>query len=214
MASVQKFAAALATPYVDIRAGWSIDARALPEGVSLSCVGGASGSGGFCYGGVSLNRAVSGSQSFDVSASGSVVITNTTDHALTGYLEFITNFSSFNPGGPGIGIRIDDPLTQAGRFTSSVSGPGVGDYHGCSVGHLGASGAVFSPTTCGVYAQDSSQGHAYIDLSTLAPLASTSLSYGAAITAAFVIDPVPEAPSLVLLLTALLGLARPFSRRS
>ena len=226
MASVQKFtaafafalvmgtASAFATPYVDIRSGWSISARAVPDGVSFSCGGSASGSGGYCYGGVSLNTAVTGSQSFAVSTSGNIVVTNTTDHALTGFLALITNFSSFNPGGSGIGIAIDDPITQAGRFTSSVSGPGVGDFHSCAVGKLGQSGAVYSPTACGVFSPDSSQGYAIIDLSMLAPQASTSLSYSAAITADFVVDAVPEAPSLLLLMTALLGFARPLSRRS
>src|SRR5690242_7370172 len=107
LAVVLKAGAASATPYVNIRANWSVFTRAAPEGVSIACAGSATGGASGCEGGVALNTSVNSSQVFNVSLTGDVVVTNTTDHALTGYVDFVTNFSAFNPGGPGIGVSID-----------------------------------------------------------------------------------------------------------
>src|SRR5690348_11278299 len=93
-------ATASATPFVQIRGFWSVFARSTPDGVSISCSGDASGSGPECEGNVSLHTTVTTPQVFNMSNHGAMVFTNTTDHALTGFIDLLTDNSAFNPGGP------------------------------------------------------------------------------------------------------------------
>jgi hypothetical protein len=101
-----------------------------------------------------------------VSSFGTVTITNT--GAATAFFILEVGLSPFNPGGPDVGISIDN-TTQSGSFssTSSVTWPFNGQSNGqfftlqCSVpgvpGTVGPGNSyTFSPTTCGQRAPDES----------------------------------------------------------
>jgi hypothetical protein len=187
---------AFSTPMIDVQAFWSVSARVpgttIPDGISFSCFGGASGNADGCGDSRSLNTSVLTSEHLSASATSGLEIINTSDHFFTGSLVFATDFSSCNNSGC-LAITIDDPAFQFGGYSSSVSGPGVGDSHNCSVGFLGNSGfQVFSPTHCGVPGPDSSQNVIFVDVSTLAPGGTIDLSYSINITADFVLVPEPE----------------------
>jgi hypothetical protein len=210
-----------ATPFVDVRATWSAaphEWMGIPEGLSVSCWGGASGSDGFCGDTISLNQSMTNAGTLSASSVGGLVLTNTSSAAINGFAVFSVAFSAFNPGGPGVGLGIDDPLTQWASFTSSVRGDGsVGDAHACSVGYLGESGTVFSPTACGVSSPDSSVGDAVVDLVDFMPGAEVVLTWSLNIAATFVLadeDPtgVPE-PAAALLLAAGIAALRLRRRR-
>jgi hypothetical protein len=209
---------ASATPYVGIRGFWSVGPLypyPIPDGIAISCSGHATASGMSCSDSVSLSATVTTSGHQEVTSSGGVVVTNTTDHMLAGTLFLGTGFSAFNPGGPNVGIHIDDPVLEAASFHSSIGGRGTGDSHSCSVGFLGESGRVFSPTDCGVGSPDSSDLQYSVDLSTLVPQDSITFSYLIDIACDFIIPPpvqppadegVPEPASAGVLLAGLLGL--------
>jgi hypothetical protein len=208
---------AAAAPYVDIRARWSANVDPLyplPADIAVSCYGDAGGGSTGCGGNLSLNTPVTTSGHLSATFSGGVVLTNTSNDDFTGYVSLSTDFSAFNPGGPGIGVSIDDALTEGARFRSSVSGEGVLDIHSCSVGLYGQSGAVYSPTACGVSSPDSSQSHAFFTITSLAPGESIEAPYSMSIDCDFIIPPpeppadsgVPEPASAGVLLAGLLGL--------
>jgi hypothetical protein len=204
--------AAVATPFIDVRSFWSVGPvwdQTIPSEIALSCYGDAVATGDSCLGTLSLNQDITTTSHFALNAAGGLVITNLSDAQLDGELYFHSAFSAFNSGGPGIGIAIDDPLTQAASFSSSFDGPFVGDWHSCSVGFLGYSGNVFSPTACGVPSPDSSEYVHFVLLSSLGPYESLSLSFSLNLTADFVFtDPpqgVPE-PASGLIVIAGLGL--------
>lgn len=194
---------ASATPYVKIRAYWSVtpDSEILiPSGVTISCFGGATGLINGCTDGRSIDTLVTKSEQLSADAVSGFEVTNTTNQAFAPSQPFLVQFSAFNPGGPAVGVSIDNPLTQAAGFTSSVSGPQARDLHSCSVGFLGQSGQVFSPTTCGVINPDSSEGLVYLDV---APGDSEKLAYSIDMAADFA---VPEASSVSILAIGLLAL--------
>jgi hypothetical protein len=210
---------ASATPFVDIRATWGAGPSLwspLEDGLSLSCRGDAVAIDGGCSNTLFLRQPVTASGTYSATSTGHVVITNTSDHAISGGATLDVWFSAFNPGGPSIGIGIDDAATQSGYFSSSValSTASVLDSHGCGIGTGGEYGAVFSPTTCGVGAPDSSEtvtGASFIDL---LPGAEFIFTFALDITATFDLgedEPagVPEPASVLLAL----GLAALLARR-
>jgi hypothetical protein len=210
LAGSATIAAASATPYADINAFWSVlvnSQTTIPSGITISCFGGATSLSDGCTDSRSIDLSVTGAAHLSANTTSGIVITNMTDQAFAPTNPFITEFSAFNAGGPEIGIGIDDPVSQAASFASAVSGPEVGDFHSCSVGFLGDSGQMFSPTTCGVENPDSSQGSIFVDV---APGQSERLSYSIGITADFT---VPEASSLSILVVALAALGAGSRRR-
>lgn len=212
---------ASAAPFVDIRATWSAAPSAwepLPEGLTLSCWGDAEGGGGGCSKTLYLSQTVAASGNISASSAGGVVITNTSDHAINGYATLSVWYSAFNPGGPAVGLGIDDAATQWASFSSSVSGD-AGDGHGCAVGYLGTSGTQFSATTCGVSSPDSSEAHPYAELINFLPGAEVIFTFGLDISATFDLGEdgpagVPEPASALLTLGLGALLARSRYRRS
>jgi hypothetical protein len=82
-------------------------------------------------------------------------------------ISFRSDFSAFNPGGPEIGARVDHPHFEFAQFSSSVSGPGVGDFHGCAT-------SIATPS-CGVVGPDSSSIFFEIDQTKCSNTTSASL---------------------------------------
>lgn len=181
---------AFAAPFVNVRAHWDSyehEFFTLPDGIGISCRGDAVPTLNGCGFSASLNQTVTASGTYAVTTTGSVVLTNTTDQIINGGAVFNVWLSSFNPGGPGVGLGIDDPLREWASFQSNVSGPGVGDSHMCSVGFLGESGTLFSPTTCGVSAPDSSLASSGVSFTDFMPGAEMLLTYAISISATFVL---------------------------
>ena len=210
-------AAASATPYVDVTAFWRVQgpyytaenpslSQPRPNAITMSCIGGGVvgpplPQNASCGDSQQLIQSVNHSELLSVSSLSGFQITNTTGQTFSGTeLTFLATFTAFNSGGPQVGISIDDPLRESARFSSSVSGPGVGDSHACSTTDpLGPFN--FTPTTCGVP-------------SALGPGQSEEFLYRTSIVADFVI-PVPEPSSLAVIGSALLlGLGGLFVHRS
>jgi len=207
---------ARAAPFVDVRATWSAaphEWMGIPEGLSVSCWGDASGAGDSCGHTISLGESVTESGTLSTSAMGGILLTNTSNAAINGFAVFTVWFSAFNPGGPSVGLGIDDPATEWAHFTSAVNGDGfVSDSQSCSIGYRGESGSVFSPTTCGVNWPDSSAADAVVELVDFLPGAEAVLSWGLGITATFDLGEdgpagVPEPAPLLLLTAGLAALA-------
>ncbi|MGE4063591.1 MAG: PEP-CTERM sorting domain-containing protein [Rhodospirillaceae bacterium] len=208
---------ARAAPFVEVRAFWDawVDERySSLSGLALSCWGNAGGSSGGCSYATGLEQTITASGTYTAAATGGIALRNITDAPLTGSVSFLTTFSSFNPGGPALGIGIDDPAAQGARLTTSVFGPGVGDAHGCSIGTFGVSGLLTTPTACGVGSPDSSQSFAFIEFENLAPGAEVLMTYMIDISATFDLgedeDPagVPEPGAAALMLAAMVLLGR------
>ncbi|HTF44079.1 MAG TPA: PEP-CTERM sorting domain-containing protein, partial [Terriglobales bacterium] len=153
---------AQATPFAGASALWSArtwyysepgrSSQLFPDGVTISCFGGAAGGSTGCSDHASL--AVNDG-SATISKISGLSITNTTDTDFDGDFVFRTDFSAFPRGlGVGLGASVDDPLTQYASFYSSVFGPGVNDVHGCNT----VTGPFLAPNACGVSSPDSSQG--------------------------------------------------------
>jgi len=139
-------------------------------------------------------------------------VTNTSDEAIDGFIGLDIMHSAFNPGGPATGISIDNYLTQAARFRSSVTGPGARDTQTCSIGFQGYSGYITSPTSCGVSSPDWSYTNAGADLVNFLPGAELVFTWVIEIAATFELDDesrseVPAPGSLALALVGLGGLA-------
>ncbi len=184
-----------------------IQSASLPAGVTLSCVGTAYGDGsGGCTDkrGASVTSSNGALVTQTVDALGGLQLYNTSATSYGGTFVFTTKYSSFNPGGPDIGTRVDDPAREYAAFFTVVSGPGAFDLHGCDLHHGGPPGGGGSPGTSGVAAPGFDWGQA-----TLGPLAAgamTAADYQIYINvAAQGADPVPEPPT-VLVLSLALGL--------
>jgi hypothetical protein len=220
---------ASATPYVGVTAEWYVSfgyyespsgqiVSQLPLGIAISCFGTASSNGEGCRDSLSLGASVDTTTHLAVSDTSGLVVTNNVGAQLAGWLVFNTDFSAFNPGGPEIGIGVDDPLTQSASFSSSVSGPGVGDYHSCTttdpVGYNGG-GYNFAPGKCGVSSPDSSQDQFGISLDELGVAGSEPVQYIMNIAADFSIPPanVPEPPSIAIIAAPILLLCFEMRRR-
>jgi hypothetical protein len=213
-----------AVPFVDVTAFWTMRAvRPLVPGVEITCIGNATGSGGICGDTVSLDTTVTSSRSLSASSSGGFEFTNVSGGPLSGLFGFTVDRSAFfNTRRTEIAISLDDPDTQSGAFNSTVSlvGPAlapsgqVSDRHSCSVGFMGESGSIFSPTTCGVHTPDSSETLFFLDLGDLSPGASVVTNATLSITADFVLQAIPEPSSLAILLMSMsaLGAIRFVSR--
>lgn len=212
---------ASATPVVDITAAWSLyPVDAMPPGLEISCTGDAIQSGSACYVRSVLHSEVppaSGATvSLEQSARGGITVTNN-GGPLTGLLRFVVDYSAFNPGGAQEGIIIDDPHTQAARFTSTVGlvdedipglveiAGGVFDHHACAVGFLGEDGVLFGATACGVPLPDSSQTDIYLWLDDLAPGSSVSLALYDSTLCEFAFA-VPEPSSLAITIPGIMSL--------
>jgi len=210
-----------AAPFIDIRAGVSATAipELLPPGVSISCRGDSIGSGDGCTSELALIRAVTQPGTYEITSTGSLVVTNTSDEAIDGFIGFDIRQSAFNPGGPATGLSIDNYLTQAASFRSSVTGPGAGDTQSCSVGLQGYSGYITSPTSCGVSAPDWSFTNAGADFVNFLPGAELVFTWVIELAATFEFEDearseVPSPGSLALVLVGLGGLALRKRRRS
>lgn len=133
----------------------------LPPGVILECAGDAAPVGTACgdQRGVSVisNGALASGL---VDALGGFTLYNTGISDYRGSFVFRTVFSSFNPAGPDVGARVDDPAHEFASFFSVVSGPGVFDLHGCSMNHGAAPHAAAMAAACSVPSPDVSQGQA------------------------------------------------------
>ena len=209
-----------AAPFIDIRANVSATAipELLPDGVSISCRGDSIAIGDGCATELALIQTVTHAGIYEATSTGSLVMTNTSNEAIDGFIGFDIMQSAFNPGGPAIGIGIDNYLTQAARFRSSVTGPGAGDTLSCSVGLEGYSGYITSPTSCGVAAPDWSYTNAGADLVNFLPGAELVFTWVIEIAATFELDDsarseVPAPGSLALVLVGLGGLALRKRRR-
>jgi hypothetical protein len=211
----------IAAPFMDIRANVSAMAipELLPEGVSISCRGDSIGIGDGCASELALTQAVTQPGTYELTSTGSLVVTNTSDEAIDGFIGLDIMHSAFNPGGPATGISIDNYLTQAASFRSSVTGPGVGGTQSCSVGFQGYSGYITSPTSCGVSAPDWSFTNAGADLVNFLPGAELVFTWVIELAATFEFEDeaqseVPSPGSLALVLVGLGGLALRKRRRS
>lgn len=210
-----------AAPFIDIRANVSATAipELLPEGVTISCRGDSIGTGGGCTSELALIRTVTAPGTYALTSTGSLVVTNTSDAAIDGFIGFDIEHSAFNPGGPETGIGIDNLMTQAASFRSSVTGPGAGDTQSCSVGFGGYSGYITSPTSCGVAAPDSSFTNDGAELLNFMPGAELVFTWVIEIAATFDFDDsapsgVPAPGGFALALMGLAGLALRKRRRS
>lgn len=139
----------------------------LPDGLIFSCVGDAIQYGNACRYSISLHASTTSPvlQSYSVSAYGGAEITNTTGQAYPGYFVFLTEYSSFNPGGSPIGVSVTDPNAEYASFSSSVQGTagyyGAYDSHGCWVGNSPSDGPS-NLYSCGVEAPDGSTDTWYL----------------------------------------------------
>jgi hypothetical protein len=218
--------AAYPTPFINVMESWSVrfveydnfpnpPVSTLPAGIVLSCFGDAVGSGSICLESLQLRpdpATLTFPQDFSASSSGGIVVTNTSGQTYPGRLVLVATWAAAAPGGNGIVLRIDDPLTQWESFSSGMSGPGpVGDAQGCSIGFRGYGGPVFSPTTCGEASPDFSQDDFIVPLGSLEPGQSVSFVSFIGEQASF--DIVSEPTTATIVVSALAGLAIVLRRR-
>ena len=209
---------ALATPFIDVRASWSAYlegimasdgtmAGDIPSGIVITCDGYASDG---CSNSLEVSHTVTHSLTEGYSSSASLVITNTGDTSSSGDLIFGVGWSAFNPGGPEVGLSIDN-AQQSASFSSESDGTsnGIGgDYHACSL-PVPASQVYyggFTTLSCGVQSPDSDSAMLFVDLSSLAPGDSVEFDNTLSISDSFNI-PTPEPSGLAILGFAMFALA-------
>jgi hypothetical protein len=187
----------------------------IPAGIVITCDGYASDG---CSNSLEVSHTVTHSLTEGYSSSASLVITNTGDTSSSGDLIFGVGWSAFNPGGPEVGLSIDN-AQQSASFSSESDGTsdGIGgDYHACSLpvpaSQVGPDGSNYNFTTlsCGVLAPDSDEAEFFVDLASLAPGDSVELDNTLSISDSFNI-PTPEPSGLAILGSAIFALA--MSRR-
>jgi len=216
---------AYAAPYIEVRSNWlqllvdeptfsgqPIDA---PPGISITCGGTASPySLAGCSDTLSVITTFAGNEAATVTRNGSLMVTNTGTDPFTGVLNFIAADSGFNPGGPDVGISIDN-IAQILTYSSSVSSnTSVSDFHTCSLPSAFVDGyTYFSALQCGVSSPDESD-FVFSFFDTLMPGDSFAYQYTLEISYSFVDtgggggggDTVPEPIGLALFAPALLAL--------
>lgn len=221
---------ALATPFIDVRSFWSarllgwgssldgtISSEIPPTGIVITCDGYADIG---CDNSLDVSHSVTHSLTEGYSSSASLVITNAGDTSPSGYLVFDANWSAFNPGGPEVGLSIDN-AQQSASYSSEVDGPyntggfGESDFHSCSLpapasGYDGGD-FYFSTLSCGVVAPDADEAYIFVDLASLAPGDSVEDHNTLSISDSFNI-PTPEPSGLAILGSAMFALAA-FRRR-
>lgn len=129
----------------------------------------------------------SGHQEDDYSATQTATITNSSDISYPGYLVYFLSVSAFNPGGPAIGVSVDDPSREFASFSSQVDVFGsLGDFHSCET-------SIAEPA-CGVMSPDSSYGYYYFSV----PDPGQSYTLDGFIDTSYVLDvkPAPESSTL------------------
>ena len=120
------------------------------------------------------------------------------------------NYSAFNPGGDEIGLSIDNTKETASYSSIIYGGPyGVLDDHSCSLPNTPDGYDVFTTTTCGVGAPDTSDVPIYV--TELDPGQTATFDFTMTISATFI--PAPEPTALAVFLPALLGLGWTVRRR-
>lgn len=187
---------ASATPYIHVTAIYQITTPdGLPAGIVESC------GGDGCSGSISVIHDFTKDIAEAASLSGSATFTNTADAPYTGGFRIDSSFSAFNPGGPEIGLSIDN-LLQTASFSSAVVGTIAYDTHSCSVPAKPGDPGYFSAFTCGVGTPDSSEGEFFI--SDLAPGGSVELDWSILVTDSF--SAVPEPSGLAVLSSTLVAL--------
>jgi hypothetical protein len=204
---------ASATPFIDVSAFWAatLEGDEVPTGIVITCDGNASND---CSNSLDVSHSVTHSLTETFSSSASLVITNAGDTSSSGELIFDVGWSAFNPGGPDIGLSIDNARQSASFSSESVgSSSGIGgDFHACSLpvpaSQLGFDGSGYNFTTlsCGVLAPDSDEAEFFVDLASLAPGDSVELDNTLSISDSFNI-PTPEPSGLAILGSAIFALA-------
>jgi hypothetical protein len=205
---------AAATPFIDVRTVWDVEffGPTAPSNLSVTCGGTAHIAGLGCADSLGITRPITSDVTAGVSSFGTVTITNT--GAATTSFTLEVGFSPFNPGGPEVGISIDN-TSQSGSFssTSSVFWPSSGPPGGlqsftlkCSVpgvpGTVGQGNSfIFSPTTCGQRAPDETP---FFPGFSLDPGGSITLDGGLSIDYTF--SGIPEPSVLGLFAPAVLAL--------
>lgn len=218
---------AQATPRIDVRSWWGqtffdldhSSAIADPDGFAVTCGGTATGGGFGCGDSLQVTRDFTASEAGSIERHGWMTVTNISAAALS--YAMLTRWSAFNPGGPNVGLAIDDPLTQIAHYSSRLTSDVLaGDYKHCGLPTPDAiesetEGVNFSDKACGVVAPDDSDllsGGGFLD-----PGASFTVNYTLAIAWDFAQATgggigVPEPGTAWLLLVGVLGLL-PWSRR-
>ena len=194
---------ASATPYIHVSAFYQLLVPdPLPAGIAETCVGDG------CDGAVDVIHDFTSNITETASLAGGAVFTNMAGTPSDAFYVVI-NYSEFNPGGPEIGLSIDN-AAQTASFSSGITVPfGGGDMVSCSVPSKAGDRGYLSTLTCGVRTPDFN-GQEF-PISSLPPGGSVELDWSILITDSFSV--VPEPSGLAVLGSTLLGLGLLRNRR-